>query len=142
MIASYLLNPTKHNHNLGEIAREYLDRNVTDYKEVVGTGSKEVTFDRVELERARDYSCGDADVTLQLSHLLLPKLEEEGLKDLYYQMELPLAIVLAKMEMNGVKIDIDLLQEFSKEIETQLQQKMERIYRLAGEVFNINSLIS
>jgi DNA polymerase-1 len=139
MIASYLLNPTKHNHNLGEIAREYLDRNVTDYKEVVGTGSKEVTFDRVELERARDYSCGDADVTLQLSHLLLPKLEEEGLKDLYYQMELPLAIVLAKMEMNGVKIDIDLLQEFSKEIETQLQQKMERIYGLAGEVFNINS---
>jgi DNA polymerase-1 len=139
MIASYLLNPTKHNHNLGEIAREYLDRNVTDYKEVVGTGSKEVTFDRVELERARDYSCGDADVTLQLSHPLLPKLEEEGLKDLYYQMELPLAIVLAKMEMNGVKIDIDLLQEFSKEIETQLQQKMERIYGLAGEVFNINS---
>jgi DNA polymerase I len=139
MIASYLLNPTKHNHNLGEIAREYLDRNVTDYKEVVGTGSKEVTFDRVELERARDYSCGDADVTLQLSHLLLPKLEEEGLKDLYYQMELPLAIVLAKMEMNGVKIDIDLLQGFSKEIETQLQQKMERIYGLAGEVFNINS---
>jgi DNA polymerase-1 len=139
MIASYLLNPTKHNHNLGEIAREYLDRNVTDYKEVVGTGSKEVTFDRVDLERARDYSCGDADVTLQLSHPLLPKLEEEGLKDLYYQMELPLAIVLAKMEMNGVKIDIDLLQEFSKEIETQLQQKMERIYGLAGEVFNINS---
>jgi DNA polymerase-1 len=139
MIASYLLNPTKHNHNLGEIAREYLDRNVTDYKEVVGTGSKEVTFDRVELEKARDYSCGDADVTLQLSHLLLPKLEEEGLKDLYYQMELPLAIVLAKMEMNGVKIDTDLLQEFSKEIETQLQQKMERIYGLAGEVFNINS---
>ncbi len=139
MIASYLLNPTKHNHNLGEIAREYLDRNVTDYKEVVGTGSKEVTFDRVELEKARDYSCGDADVTLQLSHLLLPRLEEEGLKDLYYQMELPLAIVLAKMEMNGVKIDIDLLQEFSKEIETQLQQKMERIYGLAGEVFNINS---
>jgi DNA polymerase-1 len=51
----------------------------------------------------------------------------------------PLAIVLAKMEMNGVKIDIDLLQEFSKEIETQLQRKIERIYGLAGEVFNINS---
>ena len=139
MIASYLLNPTKHNHNLGEIAREYLDRNVTDYKEVVGTGSKEVTFDRVELPRARDYSCGDADLTLQLSHLLLPKLEEEGFKDLFDQVEVPLLMVLAKMEMNGVKIDIDLLQEFSKEIETQLQQKMERIYGLAGEVFNINS---
>ncbi len=139
MIASYLLNPTKHNHNLGEIAREYLDRNVTDYKEVVGTGGKEVTFDKIELERARDYSCEDADVSLQLSQILLPKLEEGGLKDLLDQVEIPLANVLAKMEMNGVKIDGDLLKEFSKEVEVQLHQKRDRIYALAGEVFNINS---
>jgi DNA polymerase-1 len=139
MIASYLLNPTKHNHNLGEIAREYLDRTVIDYKEVVGTGVKAVTFDQIEPEKARDYSCEDADVTLQLSHLLFPKLKEEGFKDLFDQVEKPLIIVLAKMEMNGVKIDLDLLQEYSKEIETQLQQKMERIYGLTGEVFNINS---
>ena len=51
MIASYLLNPTKHNHNLGEIAQEYLDRSVTDYKEVVGTGMKAVTFDQIDLKR-------------------------------------------------------------------------------------------
>jgi DNA polymerase I len=139
MIASYLLNPTKHNHNLGEIAREYLDRNVTNYKEVVGSGQKTLTFDQVDLEAARDYSCEDADVTLQLSHLLLPKLKEEGIEDLFEQMELPLLIVLAKMEMSGVKIDVDLLRDFSKEIEGQLQQKMERIYGFAGEVFNINS---
>jgi DNA polymerase-1 len=138
MIASYLINPTKHNHDLGEIAREYLDRNVTDYKEIVGTASKEVTFDRVDLERARDYSCEDPDVALQLSHFLLPKIEE-GFKDLFDQLEVPLITVLAKMEMNGVKIDIDLLREFSKEIEVRLNQKMERIYGLAGEVFNINS---
>jgi len=139
MIASYLLNPTKHNHNLSEIAQEYLDRSVTDFKEVVGSGMKAVTFDQIELEKARDYSCEDADVTLQLSHLLFPKLKEEGFKDLFDQVEMPLVMVLAKMEMNGVKIDLDLLQEYSKEIETQLQQKMERIYGLAGEVFNINS---
>jgi len=139
MIASYLLNPTKHNHNLGEIAREYLNRTVMDYKEVVGVGGKAVTFDQVEPEKARDYSCEDADVTLRLSRLLLPKLKEEGFKDLDDQVEVPLITVLAKMEMNGVKIDIDLLREFSKEIEGQLLQKMERIYGLAGEVFNINS---
>jgi DNA polymerase-1 len=139
MIASYLLNPTKHNHNLSEIAQEYLDRSVTDYKEVVGTGMKAVTFDQIGLEKARDYSCEDADVTLQLSHLLFPKLKEEGFKDLFDRVETPLVIVLAKMEMNGVKIDPDLLQEYSKEIEIQLQQKMDRIYALAGEVFNINS---
>jgi len=139
MIASYLLNPTKHNHNLAEIAREYLDRSVTEYKDVVGTGGKAVTFDEIDLERARDYSCEDAEVTLQLSRILLPKLAEEGLKDLYEEMEIPLLVVLAKMEMNGVKIDLDLLNDFSKEIEVQLQQRMERIYSLAGEAFNINS---
>ena len=139
MIASYLLNPTKHNHNLGEIAQEYLDRSVTDYKEVVGTGAKTLTFDQIELEKARDYSCEDADVTLQLSHLLFPKLAEGGMKDLFDQVEMPLVMVLAKMEMKGVRIDLDLLREYSKEIEIQLQQKIERIYGLAGEVFNINS---
>jgi DNA polymerase I len=139
MVASYLLNPTKHNHNLSEIARDYLDRTVTDYKEVVGTGGKAMTFDQVELNRARDYSCGDADVTLQLSHLLLPKIAEGGLLHLFEQVEIPLVTVLAKMEMNGVKMDADLLRHFSKEVEGQLQQRMERIYHLAGEEFNINS---
>ena len=139
MIASYLLNPTKHNHNLGEIAQEYLDRSVTDYKEVVGTGAKTLTFDQIGLEKAKDYSCEDADVTLQLAHLLFPKLKEGGLKDLFDEVEMPLVMVLAKMEMDGVRIDLDLLLEYSKEIDIQLQQKIERIYGLAGEVFNINS---
>ena len=143
MIASYLINPTKHNHNLSEIAQEYLDRTITDFKEVVGSGGKAVTFDQVELERARDYSCEEADVSLQLFHILLPKLAEEGCEEgcmeLYDQVEIPLLTVLAKVEMNGVKIDLDRLEEFSKEVEGQLQQKMERIYGLAGEVFNINS---
>ena len=97
---------------------------MTDYKEVVGTGGKALTFDQVDLERAKDYSCEDADVTLQLSHLLLPKLKKEGFRISIDQVEIPLVVVLAKMEMNGVKIDIDLLNEFSKEMESQLQQKI------------------
>jgi DNA polymerase-1 len=139
MIASYLLNPTKHNHNLSQMAQEYLDRDVTEHEEVVGTGQKAIPFDQINLQRAKDYSCEHADVTLQLSHLLFPKLEEDGLKDLFGQVEMPLVMVLAKMEMNGVKIDLGLLQEYSKEIEIQLQQRMDRIHGLAGEVFNINS---
>ena len=139
MVASYLLNPTKHNHNLGELAREYLDRTVTEYKEVTGSGAKAVTFDQVDLHRAKEYSAEDADVTLQVANLLHPRLQEEGFIDLYRQVEMPLVVVLAKMETNGVKIDLDLLRDFSKEVEGQLQQKMERIYALAGEVFNINS---
>ncbi|MBM4308063.1 MAG: DNA polymerase I, partial [Deltaproteobacteria bacterium] len=129
MIASYLLNPTKHNHNLGEISREYLNREVTDYKEVAG--GKGMTFDQVHLEKARDYSCEDAEVTFQLFHLLLPKLKEGGSEKLFEEVEMPLSIVLAKIEMNGVKIDVDLLNDFSKEIEHQLLRKMEQIHGIA-----------
>ncbi len=139
MIASYLLNPTKHNHNLAEIAREYLDRSVTEYKEVAGIGAKALTFDQIDLVKAKDYSCEDADVTLQLAEVLFPKLTEGGFWNLFDQVEMPLLVVLAKMEMNGVKIDTDLLRDFAKEMEIQLQQKEQRIYALAGEVFNINS---
>ena len=87
---------------------------MTEYKEVVGTGGKAVTFDQVELDEARDYSCEDADVTLQLSSLLLPKLEKEGFQELYEHVEMPLVVVLAKMEMNGVKIDVGSPREISR----------------------------
>ncbi|MCX5885676.1 MAG: DNA polymerase I [Proteobacteria bacterium] len=139
MIASYLLNPTKHNHNLEEIALEYLDHQMITYKDLTGTGKKALSFDRVGIEEAKVYSCEDADVTFLLAKLLLPKLEEEGLSELFYQVEMPLVEVLAKMEMNGVKIDVTLLQEMSQEFESLLNSSMEKIYGLAGEEFNINS---
>lgn len=139
MIASYILNPTKHNHNLAEIAREYLDRNIIEYNDIAGSGEKAISFDEVDIKRAMEYSCQDADLAFQLSQILLPKIEEGGFKDLFEQVEIPLITVLAKMEMNGVKIDIDLLNEYSKELDNQIQQKIERIYSLAGESFNINS---
>jgi DNA polymerase-1 len=140
MVASYLMNPTKHNHNLEEIAREYLDHRMISYKDVVGSGKKEVTFDQVDLNSAKDYSCEDSDVTFLASHILLSKLEgEEGLKDLFNEVEIPLIEVLAHMEMNGVRINQSLLEEMSKEFEIKLASIADRIYLLAGEQFNINS---
>jgi len=139
MVASYLVNPTKHNHNLEEIAREYLDHRMTSYKEVVGSGKKEVTFDQVDLNTAKNYSCEDSDVTFLVSHILLPKVEDEGLKDLFNEMEIPLIEVLAHMEMNGVKIDRSLLEAMSREFESKLASIADRIYLLAGQQFNINS---
>jgi len=139
MVASYLVNPTKHNHNLEEIAREYLDHRMISYKDVVGSGKKQVTFDQVELNTAKNYSCEDSDVTFLVSHILLPKLEDEGLKDLFDEVEIPLIKVLAPMEMNGVKIDRSLLEEMSKEFEGKIASIADRIYLLAGEQFNINS---
>ena len=139
MVASYLLNPSKHNHNLEDISREYLDHEMTSYKDLVGTGAKALTFDLIDIEKASDYSCEDSDVTFLLADLLVPKLDKTGCSDLFYAVEMPLITVLAHMEMNGVKIDASSLDRTSQELGSQLHILTEEIHDLAGEVFNINS---
>jgi DNA polymerase I len=137
-IASYVLNPTRHSHDLPEIARDHLGRTVTPYKDVVGTGTAELAFE-ARLEKIRDCCCEEVDLSLQLSDLLLPKIAADGLHDLYSTVEMPLISVLAKMECHGVKIDAPLLTELSKDLKQKLDGKIDLIYSLAGETFNINS---
>ena len=139
MIASYVLNPSKYRHNLDDVALDYLDYRMTSFKEVAGTGKKAVTFDRVPIETAKDYACEDADITLRLAHLLLPRIRESGQESLFYDIEMPLVPVLAQMEMTGVKIDSVLLQKLSREFGERLKQIETRVYELAGMRFNINS---
>jgi DNA polymerase-1 len=139
MIASYLLNPSRHNHSLEDIALESFDHKMTTYKELVGTGKKELSFDQVETDRAKTYACERAHLTLKSAKLLLSKLSREGFDQLFYHVELPLLNVLATMEMNGVKIDTNRLKSISQEFETILNTSSENIYQLAGETFNINS---
>ncbi len=139
MIASYLLEPNKRNHNLNDIALEYLDYKMVSYKEVAGTGQKEIGFHQVEIPVASEYSCEDADITFLLAQKLSPLIKSENLEELYRKVELPLVEVLAKMEMNGVKIDGDFLRDMSKKFEVQLNLIAGRIYKVAGEEFNINS---
>ncbi len=139
MIASYLINPSKHNHNLEDIALEYLNYRATTYKEIVGSGSREIGFNEVGIETAASYSGEDADITLQLSKKLLPALEKGALVSLLNKIELPLAVVLAEIEMNGVKIDKNFLEKMSKNLEKDLSRSVKKIYDMAGEEFNINS---
>jgi DNA polymerase-1 len=112
---------------------------VTSYAEVAGSGKKQVSFAEVEVERARDYSGEDADIAFRLTRLLAPKIEALGFHDLFYDLELPLVAVLARMERNGVRIDSARLRDASKETELQLQELMRRIWAIAGSEFNINS---
>ncbi len=139
MIASYLLEPNKRNHNLDDIALEYLEHRMITYKEVAGTGQKEIGFHQVEIPTASEYSCEDADVTFLLTQKLTPMIKSEGLEDLLQTVEMPLVEVLAEMEINGVRIDVDLLREVSSKLKEELHDISERIYQIAGEVFNINS---
>ncbi|GJQ58661.1 MAG: DNA polymerase I [Candidatus Scalindua sp. AMX11] len=140
MIASYLLDPNKRNHNLDDISLEYLEHRMITYKEVTGTGQKEIGFHQVEIPRASEYSCEDADVTFLLTKKLAPMIKaEEGLEELLQTVEMPLLEVLAEMEINGVGIDVNLLREMSRTLEKELEDNSKRIYHIAGEEFNINS---
>jgi DNA polymerase-1 len=139
MIASYLLNPSKHRHSLEELSREYLDRQIITYEDVAGAGAKAIPFSQVKVEMACRYSCEDADLTLILANLLIPKIEADGFAELFSRVELPLIEVLAEMEMNGVKLDLPLLAVMSGEFEKQMDKISEEVYDLAGGEFNINS---
>ncbi len=138
MLASYLLNPARHSHSLENVAREYLDHQMITFKDVV-KDPKKVTFDKVDIDAALEYSGEDADVAYLLSEALLKKLEEDGFGRLFHEVEIPLIEVLADMEITGVKIDTDFLKAMSMELKEKIDFIMEDIFAVAGEEFNINS---
>ena len=139
MIASYLLNPSERNHNLDDMASNYLNYTTITYKELVGRGKDAVPITDVPLERLADYAVEDADITLRLFNLLKPKLAEEGLDDLFQNIEMPLMEVLALMEWHGVKIDPDHFRRMGEDNQVLLDMAEKNIFKAAGGEFNINS---
>ena len=138
MIASYLLNPSSRGHGLDALTMEYFGHKNLTYKEMTGTGSKEIGFDEVEVDRATEYAAEDSDMTWRLKGKLQPQLKDSTLK-LYKEIELPLLEVLAEIELNGVYIDRKHLTELSSKIDKKLLRLEKDIYVLADEQFNINS---
>jgi len=139
MIASYLVNPSKRNHSLSEISFEYLDYQVSTYKDVTTQEKTSIPFKKVSLEKACKYSGENANVTFVLSKLLFSKLREKNLDELFSQIEMPLVKVLARMELAGVKVNPNILSEMSQELGGKLKTLEKKIYAIAGETFNINS---
>ncbi|MFC2074894.1 DNA polymerase I [Bdellovibrionota bacterium] len=139
MLISYCLNPSSQ-HGLDSMALRYLDHQNISYEEVAGKGKSQVTFDKVPLDKATPYAAEDAEVTLRLSQILSEELSENAkLEELYRNIELPLAALLAEMEECGFKVDVPFLTGLQKEFEDNLSSIEKKIYREAGEEFNINS---
>lgn len=136
MIASYLLNPNRPSHNLEEVAFEYLSYRKKTFPEIIG---KRSSFAEVPIDEATVYASEDAALAYELKDILFQKLKEEGLEEVYRDIEMPLIDVLIDMEMAGFMIDVDKLEDMSKEIERELESIQRRIFFLAGEEFNINS---
>lgn len=138
MVAAYCVNPAG-SHSLDALSLEYLQHKTITYKDVVGTGKKQINFRDVDLERARDYAGEDADVTYRLVSILRQQLKEKEQEELFATIEMPLIPVLTRMEMRGIKIDTDALEEISKEYAKKLKKLTKQIFQEAGEDFNINS---
>jgi DNA polymerase-1 len=139
MLASYLINPSKRAHNLGQIALDFLGYKTISYEDVTGKGKKAIGFAQVPLEKAVPYACEDADITLKAFNVLKPALEELSLTELMEKVELPLVPVLMEMEVSGVCVDRENLRALSKAFEHQLDSLEVQIYALAGQEFNIKS---
>lgn len=139
MVASYVLNPSKKSHDLTEVVRDHLNREMISEKDVMGSGAKVLSPAEIVPEKMRDYACQKSDTVLRLSPVLMEKIRKDHLEDLFRQVELPLVGVLAGMERHGVLVDVNLLSEMSHQFENLLSQSEDKIYRLAGEKFNINS---
>ena len=136
MLASYLINPSRR-HNLNDLAWEHLQYRTVTYETVTNNGKK--NFADVSVEEAARYSGEDADITLRLAHRLFPQLTEEGMQSLFSEIEVPLALVLGKMELAGIRIDEHLLASLSGEFGERRRQLEAEIYQMAGETFNIAS---
>ena len=139
MLASYLLDPSRRGHSLDDLAEIFLEHRMIPIKDLIGTGKSQIPFSRVEIERGSEYACEDADVTFRVSEILCPRVNHEGLGDLFKDIELPLISVLADMELAGVRIDTPYLMKLSEEFGEMLESMEARIYETAGEEFNINS---
>ena len=140
MLESYVLNSVGSRHDMDSLAQKYLNHQTISFEDIAGKGTKQLTFNQIELEKAAEYAAEDADVTLQLHQHLWPRLKAEGsLSKVLQQIEIPLLSVLSRMERTGVLIDADLLRQQSEFLASRIGELELQAHALAGKVFNLSS---
>ncbi|MBE2894945.1 DNA polymerase I [Spirabiliibacterium falconis] len=139
MLESYTLDSTGR-HNMDELAKRYLGHQTISFETIAGKGKGQLTFDQIEIAKASEYAAEDADVTMKLHQQLWQKLEaQSSLKTLFTTLEMPLALVLSRIEQNGVKLNCERLLQQSNEISIRLNELETQAHELAGEPFNLAS---
>ena len=138
-LASYLLDPSRHAHRLEDVARQELDGDLNEEEAVRGKGKKALNWDEVEVGPVAGYANERADFTFRLSELLTPRMHEGEFERLFYEVELPLAGVLATMELTGIRVDTEPLEKLSEEASAELERLHAQCTELAGHEFNVSS---
>jgi len=139
MLLSYVLEGGLHGHGMDELAALHLGHTCIPFSEVAGCGKKQVTFDKVPLDKALAYAAEDADVTMRLYQTLKPRLVPARVTRVYETLERPLVPILAAMERQGIRVDRNKLSELSGDFEQRLAGLEAEIHQLAGRPFAIGS---
>jgi len=139
MLISYTLDGTSHSNSMDGISKEYLGHEPIKFAEVAGKGKNQVTFDKVDLDKALDYAAEDADITYRMHHLFKARIAAEKMATIYEDVERPLIPVIAQMELDGIKVDPVILKRMSADFEAKLKVLEGEIYEAADTTFNIAS---
>jgi len=139
MLLSYTLDAGNNRHNMDTLSEIHLAHKTISYKDLVGTGKKQLNFADINLEEATKYAAEDADITLRLYNLLLDRVNSEKLNKIYDIFEKPMIKLLSKLEINGIKVDDKYLKKLSKKFEERLKKIEKEIYKTSGKEFNIGS---
>ncbi len=139
MLMSYVLDAGKNRHNMDTLSEIHLGHKTISFKEIVGTGKKEINFSEVEIERAKDYAAEDADITFRLYKKFLKNLKLEKMINIYEIFEKPLIKILAFMEMEGVEVDNKFLKTLSFKFEKKIKNLEKEIFKISKKDFNIAS---
>ncbi|MDA8822153.1 DNA polymerase I [Candidatus Pelagibacter bacterium] len=139
MLLSYTLDAGNNRHNMDTLSEIHLGHKTISYKDLVGTGKKQLNFSDIDLKSATEYAAEDADVTLRLYNILSERVTEEKLDKIYEVFEKPMIKILSKLETTGIKVDDNYLKELSKKFEESLIKIEKEIYKISGKKFNIGS---
>ena len=139
MIGSYLLDAGARSHSLGALSEKYLNHVMIPITDLIGTGKQQRKMFEVDIAKVAEYAVEDADISWQVAELISHDLREQGLWNLYWDLERPLISVLADMEFAGVRVDVGELGRQSEELGGRLSCLVSEIHELAGHEFNIDS---
>jgi len=139
MLMSYVLDAGKNRHNMDILSELHLGHKTISFKEIVGTGKKEINFSEVEIEKAKDYAAEDADITYRLYKKFNKSLKVEKLVNIYENFEKPLIKILAFMEIEGIKIDSKFLKTLSTKFEKKIIKLEKDVFKISKKEFNIAS---
>ncbi len=139
MLAHYVIEPDG-KRSMDLLSAQFLGYEPVHIEELIGKkGKTQGNMRDVELDKIKDYAAEDADITLQLKKVLAPMLKTKEVEKVFSEVENPLVKVLTDMEYEGVKVDVDFLNDYSKELEKEAKQAEENVYKQAGVRFNLAS---